>query len=60
MTNRFMNFLVSFIGQGLEPVKPVQTCFFQGSAPQSEDENTPQKRVEKIFDQVKPDLASIQ
>ena len=37
--------------QGFEPVELSATCF-QGQAPQSEDENTPQKRVEKIFDQV--------
>jgi len=28
------------------------TCFLQGQQPTAEDENTPQKRVDKIFDQM--------
>lgn len=39
--------------QGILYVRPldVENCDFQGQQP-SEDENTPQKRVDKIFDQM--------
>ena len=30
----------------------IKILFLQGQQPQAEDENTPQKRVDKIFDQM--------
>jgi len=37
--------------QYIEPVD-LFVCHLQGQQPQAEDENTPQKRVDKIFDQM--------
>lgn len=35
-----------------EALSGEQCRMFQGQQPQAEDENTPQKRVDKIFDQM--------